>query len=199
MSDMNNTPLTPEEEAELQEYMARKAKKKARKGGYDTGASPLNINSMMDMMVIILCFLLKSYGSEPISVSQSDDLRLTYSSTDITPEDMMVITITKRQVMVEDETIIEIRDGQIDASNLMGANSAIIPRLEQRIREELERQAQMAQIMRREERKVVTIVCDDKVPYRILSMVMMTAASAGIEQFKFGVLQRAQGSGVRTN
>jgi biopolymer transport protein ExbD len=195
MSDQTPHQMTPEEEAELESYKARKAKK--RKAGFEDPAVGLNINSMMDMMTIILCFLLKSYGSEPISVSQSDDLRLAYSSTEVTPEDMMVITITKRQVMVEDETIIEIRDGQIDASNLMGANSAIIPRLEQRIREELERQAQMAQIMRREERKVVTIVCDDKVPYRILSMVMMTAASAGIEQFKFGVLQRLQGSGVR--
>jgi biopolymer transport protein ExbD len=193
----NQTPpvVSAEEAAELEAYRARKAKK--RKAGFEEPAVGLNINSMMDMMTIILCFLLKSYGSEPISISQSDDLRLAYSSTEVPPEDMMVITITKRQVMVEDETIIEIRDGQIDASNLMGANSAIIPRLEQRIREELERQAQMAQIMRREERKVVTIVCDDKVPYRILSMVMMTAASAGIEQFKFGVLQRLQGSGLR--
>ncbi len=197
--DENTAPpqLTAEEEAELKEFLARKAKRSGRKKRDEGGAAPLSINSMMDMMVIILCFLLKSYGSEPISVTQSDDLRLTFSSTELAPEDMLIITVTKQQVMVGDETVVEIRDGQIDASNLMGANSAIIPRLEQRVREELERQAQMAQIMRREERKVVTMVCDEKTPYRILSMVMMTAASAGVEQFKFGVLQRAQGSGVR--
>jgi biopolymer transport protein ExbD len=50
--------------------------KKARRQEVDTS---LNINSMMDMMTIILVFLLKSYSASDVSVAPSDDLTLPFS------------------------------------------------------------------------------------------------------------------------
>jgi biopolymer transport protein ExbD len=199
MADQTNDLPISDPQAEA-EYAARKAKRSRRKKKADEGAASVNINSMMDMMVIILCFLLKSYGSEPINITQSDDLRLTFSSTMLAPEDMLVLTVSRNQILVADESVVEIRDGQIDASNLQGANLAVLPRLEQRIREEMERQSALQAELRARganvgaDRRVITIVCDHRTPYRILSMVMATASSAGVTEFKFGVLQRPQGS-----
>lgn len=172
---------------------ARRNKSKGHRGGDEAS---LNINSMMDMMVIILCFLLKSVGAEPIQVNQSDDLRLPFSTTELAPEDMLILSITKKWVMVEDEQVIPINEGQIDPSALQSAESAIIPELQQRIEEVIQDQEQWARVAGREFERVVTIVCDEYVPYRILTQVMITSTAAGIQNFKFAVLQREQGSGV---
>lgn len=158
--------------------------------------TPLNINSMMDMMVIILCFLLKSNGAEPIPINQNDDLRLPYSTTELPPEDMLVITITKSFVLVADESVTPITDGTIDISLMQSAESAIIPALQQRIEEEFTRQQAWAANLGRDYESVVTIISDAQTPYRILTQVMMTASAAGVQNFKFAVIQRQQGSGA---
>ena len=173
----------------------RKDQRRKRAAGHRGQEEPsLNINSMMDMMVIILCFLLKSVGAEPIQVNQNDDLRLPFSTSELAPED---VSITKKWVMVEDESVIPINEGQIDPSALQSAESAVIPELQQRIEETLNDQEQWARISGRDFQRVVTIVADQKTPYRILTQVMITATAAGIQNFKFAILQREQGSGVR--
>lgn len=178
--------------------LEERAKRKRRSRGKREGApeAGLNINSMMDMMVIILCFLLKSNGSEPIPINQSDDLRLPYSTTELPPEDMLVLTITKSYVMVADEPVVPINDGTIDIAMLQSAESAIIPELQQRVEEEFNRQQQWAASLGRDYQNVVTIISDSQTPYRILTQVMMTSSAAGVQNFKFAVIQRAQGSGA---
>lgn len=173
---------------------ARRNKSKGHRGDDEPS---LNINSMMDMMVIILVFLLKSYGSEPIQVNQNDDLRLPYSTSELAPEDMLVLSITKRWVMVEDEQVIPISDGEIDPSALQSSESAVIPELQQRIEDTLREQEQWARMAGRPFERVVTIISDEATPYRILTQVMITATSGGVQNFKFAILQREQGSGVR--
>lgn len=173
---------------------ARRNKSKGHRGDDEPS---LNINSMMDMMVIILVFLLKSYGSEPIQVNQNDDLRLPYSTSELAPEDMLVLSITKRWVMVEDDQVIPISDGEIDPSALQSSESAVIPELQQRIEDTLREQEQWARMAGRPFERVVTIISDEATPYRILTQVMITATSGGVQNFKFAILQREQGSGVR--
>jgi biopolymer transport protein ExbD len=184
-----------------EEQILAERKKQARrnksKGHRDGEEASLNINSMMDMMVIILVFLLKSYGSEPIQVNQNDDLRLPYSTSELAPEDMLVLSITKRWVMVEDDQVIPISDGEIDPSALQSSESAVIPELQQRIEDTLREQEQWARMAGRPFERVVTIISDEATPYRILTQVMITATSGGVQNFKFAILQREQGSGVR--
>jgi biopolymer transport protein ExbD len=182
-----------------EERILAQRKKQARRGRGKRAAEPepgLNINSMMDMMVIILCFLLKSVGAEPIQINQSDDLRLPFSTSELAPEDMLILSITKTWVMVEDETVTPILNGAIDVSHLQSAESAIIPQLQTEIEEAVQDQEAWARLAGRDFERVVTIVSDAKTPYRVLTQVMITATSAGIQNFKFAILQREQGSGL---
>ena len=171
-----------------------KAKRRARKrrGGDEMG---LNINSMMDMMTIILVFLIKTVGEEPIPIKESDDLRLPFSTSELAPEDMMTITITKTYVMVLDEGVIPINDGQIDPSYLQSSESAIIPELQQHVEEVLSEREQWARFSGEEFQRMVTIISDSQTPYRVLTQVMITASAAGIQNFKFAIMQRPQGGG----
>ena len=153
MSEQNDTTMTDEERILLQRAKAKRRSRGRRDGD---GGGGLNINSMMDMMVIIIVFLIKSVGSEPIQINQNDDLRLPNSTSTLAPEDMMVMSITKQWVMVEDESVIPINDGQIDPSALQSATSAVIPELQSRIEEQLNEQEQWARIAGREFEKMVT-------------------------------------------
>jgi biopolymer transport protein ExbD len=194
MTTENPTPVVEEDEEALAAEKARRAKAKARRAGRDEPTIGLNINSMMDMMTIILCFLLKSYGSEPIQVNENEDLRLTFSSTTLPPEDMLVVTVTAREIVVgEQPPVVEIRGGIIDPSQIQ-ASTNVITRMEEAVRLELERDAQVAAALGREEDKVVTIVADDRTQFQVLAQVMVTLAAAGVNQVKFGVLQCEQGT-----
>jgi biopolymer transport protein ExbD len=193
MSEQNEQVMSDEEKILLERAKAKRRSRGRRDGETEGG---LNINSMMDMMVIIIVFLIKSVGSEPIQINQNDDLRLPNSTSTLAPEDMMVMSITKQWVMVEDESVIPINDGQIDPSALQSATSAVIPELQSRIEEQLNEQEQWARIAGREFEKMVTIISDSQTPYRVLTQVMITAAAAGVTNFKFAVIQRDQGSGV---
>lgn len=157
---------------------------------------PLSINSLMDLMTIILVFLLMNLENSPVQINQNEDLRLPWSTTELPPEDMMTISVTKRWVMVEESPIVPINEGQIDPSAFQSADSAIIPELQQRIEEVLTQQEQWARQLGQEEQKVAIIIADETAPYRILTTVMITAAAAGIQNFKFAVIQRAQGAGA---
>jgi len=190
-----NQNLPVEENEEENAYAkARRAKSKARRAGREGQAIGLNINSMMDMMTIILCFLLKSYGAEPITVNENEDLRLTFSTTSLPVEDMLVITVTKREIIVgEQPASVEIRGGTIDASQVQ-ASTNVITRMEEAVRLELEREAAVSAALGREEQKVVTIVADLDTQFQILAQVMVTLAAAGVTEVKFGVLQCPQGN-----
>ena len=182
--------LTDEERILLQRQQAKRRNKRRDDGE----PANLNINSMMDMMVIILVFLIKSVGEEPIPIKESDDLRLPFSNTELTPEDTVTMTITANYVMVLDEGVIPIVDRQIDPSYLQSAESAVIPELQQHLEETMQQRQEWANATGREFEPLVTIISDSDTPYRILTQVMITASNAGINQFKFAVLQRPQGA-----
>ena len=183
-----SAPLTDEEK-----ILAARIKAKRRGKKRDSGKdADLNINSMMDMMFIILVFLIKSVGEEPIPIKENDDLRLPYSSTELNPEDMMTMTVTKQTIMVLDQGIIPLEDGILDPQHLQSAESAIIPELQQQIEETLEERQQWAEFSGEEFQAVVTIIADSQTPYRTLTQVMITSAAAGIENFKFAVLKRGE-------
>lgn len=168
--------------------------KRRKKPGMEEPAGGLQITSMMDMMTIILTFLLKSVGAEPIPINQNDDLRLPFSTSELSPEDMLVISITRRNVMVEDEVVVNIVDGRIDEQQLQSESSDVIPRLQQEVEERLQQQEEWSRQLGREYERTVTIVSDGRAPYRIITQVMMSAGAGGVESFKFAILQREQGT-----
>jgi biopolymer transport protein ExbD len=113
MSDDQNT-IPPSGE-----ILFKEKKKRRKKGGSDS----LNINSMMDIMTILLVFLLVSVTSDPLSINQNTELRLAkmagscgWEKVDGTvkavckrayrpPNDSIPITITKKTILVDNQDI----------------------------------------------------------------------------------------------
>jgi biopolymer transport protein ExbD len=165
-------------------------------GGGDEDEANLNINSLMDMMVIILAFLIMSVGSQPLSINQGDDLRLPYSTSEMEPEDMLTITVTKNAILVGDEQVVPLQGGQIDPNYLQSEESALVPELKSKVEELLAARQRLGQQIGEDFEKVATLICDKDTPFRLIGHVLVSAGQGGIQNFRFAIVQRAQGGGV---
>lgn len=164
-----------------------KAKRKANRV-QDDGEAALNMNSMMDMMTIILVFLLKSYGEEPLVILPNTDVPI--SVAEVTPEDMTVVTVNKEGIFMVRERVLELEEGKVSGNFKKGGESGlIIEPLEESLRKEVEKLKSMAQASGRTFEGDMTIIADQSVNYRLLVEVMQTAIGTEFKKFRFAVIQ----------
>jgi biopolymer transport protein ExbD len=179
-----------DEEALILAKRAKDAKRNRRDKRRQMEGGALNINSMMDMMTIILVFLIDSYGNNPIQVKAGPDLVIPRSTSELAPQDTMQITITRKSILVGDKEVVKIKDGQVDKSHKQGGeNSLNIQPLFDRLTEEVSRHKQMAALRKQPYEGVATIVSDRTTPYRLVTEVMYTAGQAQLTNFKFAIVK----------
>ena len=58
-----------------------------------SGAFKIQITSMVDMFVILLVFLLKSYSTSPVQITPNKDLTLPESTVQTDPEDVITLVL----------------------------------------------------------------------------------------------------------
>lgn len=190
MANANETSFPQTDEERILEKRAREARRNKRKKNRKIEDNPLNINSMMDMMTIILVFLIDSYGNNPIQVKASPDLVIPESVSELDPQETMVITVTRKGVFVGDDHVVAVKDGQVDKSKKRGGeNSLHIQPLFDQLNKSVEHHKRIAAIRRKPFDGVATLVIDRTVPYRLLTEVMYTAGQAQLSNFKFAVIR----------
>jgi biopolymer transport protein ExbD len=184
------------------------ALKKARRA--KVGAE-LNITSMMDMMTIILVFLLKSYGTQDISVAPSEDLALPVSTTLAPPEIAVNLVVTKSKIVVDGQEILALTMEE-DSRN-PGQRKLTVPQnnpttgepqkrgqLIIPLQEILEIKADSAKADGKRLARTgsdehsfkgrLLIQCDKTLPFSVLREVMYTAGQAQFSEFKFVVYKQ---------
>jgi len=65
----------------------------------------IQITSMVDMFVILLVFLLKTYSTSPVNITPKDGLRLPESSSPTDPIDVVKLVVSTDGVFVEDKKV----------------------------------------------------------------------------------------------
>ncbi|MGN1072525.1 MAG: ExbD/TolR family protein [Bradymonadia bacterium] len=183
------TNISAEKQREMEAALADriKAKRKAKRET-DTGSTALGLNSMMDMMTIILVFLLKSYGEEPIVILPNTDVPL--SVAEVLPKDMTVLTINKEGIFLVRQRILDIEDGKVPGNFKKGGESGlIIEPLENELRKEVEKLKGIANASGKAFEGDMTIIADQSTNYRLLVEVMQTAIGTEFKRFRFAVIQ----------
>ena len=74
----------------------------------------IQITSMVDMFVILLVFLLKSYSTSPVQISASKDLTLPVSTSLKDPVDVLQLMVSKGGIFVENKKVVALNDGKLD-------------------------------------------------------------------------------------
>ena len=178
--------FSQEEEAWIQAQRERKARRS--KGRGDESSSTLNMNSFMDILVILLVFLIESFGNQPIKVT-GGDLQVPKSTTKLTPEDMTAITISRSAILVNDRKAVDVKDGAVDKSQKKGGETGFnIQPLFDTLTEESNKKKRQMELLHKEYQPVATIIADQTTPYRLLTEVMYTAGQAELSKFKFAVI-----------
>jgi len=152
----------------------------------------LNINSLMDILTILLVFLLKSYSTDPLTIEPSADIMIPASTSSQKPKAAVSITVSKSAILVDNKPIIALKDGKIESSHKRGGEDGyfIMP-----LSRELTNAAKQQRRLNIVNPSIkfeglLTIVMDEQTPYRLLSEVIYTAGQAEFSKFKFATISK---------
>jgi biopolymer transport protein ExbD len=187
-------PATPPSrqarERQKRERDFRRARRRARQSAGEI--KELNITAMMDMMTIILVFLLKSYSASSLAVNLSDELKLPASSTQVKPQDNINVTISLREVTVNDRAAVRVENGAIPAGDKEQgrADAFYVGAIYDALKKEVDKQKYIAQYNPSAPfTGRVNVIADRRIPYRTLMEVLYTAGQAELGEYKFMVLK----------
>ena len=144
-----------------------------------TGA--LNMNSMMDMMTIILVFLLKSYSTEGALASQSESLSLPTSKRTEKPKKEVNVSIATDVILVNEVPLM--RTGEIDPNEI-----AISP-LQTKLQEYANKERQLEIEAGKEFTHEVLIQGDKSIPFETLFKVMYTCSKSDFYKMRLLTVQ----------
>lgn len=190
-------PRPAQKPASMARYK-RELRKEIRRRAHDPEVNFLNITAMMDMMVIILVFLLKSLSSSSASVPDSDDLRVPKSilTTEPTQEGVPVM-ISRSSIVVDGDPVVPV---PADASHGVearykraGANDLYISRLATKLQSWRDKDLKVkAATGKADLRSEAIIIADKRTPYRLLVEVLFTLGQTEFSRFHLMVMQGAK-------
>ena len=148
----------------------------------------LNIYPMMDMMTILLVFMVMQFASSSAaSITQSNELRIPYSTTEIEMGEATPIQISRSAIVVDGETVLELRNGLVDPSQKQGGGTGflITPLFREmgRIRD-LQKLIEQ-RTPSRPFKGMVQIIADKRTPFRTLSEVIYTLGQTEFSNLRF--------------
>ena len=152
----------------------------------------IDITSLLDILVILLVFLLKSYNPTDLKLDVANNLTLPLSDAQELGNKAIVVQVNKdRKIFVDHKEI-----GQINSLSSSTITSLLDKLKEYKLEEEksikeMESRAPASNVnkdlisTKKSSLKKVNIVLDKSLPYAVLRQVMHTAAMAGYPEFKF--------------
>ncbi|MBN2803157.1 MAG: biopolymer transporter ExbD [Deltaproteobacteria bacterium] len=175
-------------------WQAKRKAKKDKRRRRPNEKPELLINSLMDAFTIILCFLLKSFGSDPVQIRESDDLKLPRTTeADKGLEDAIVIAVSTKAIMVQDNKVADLRNGAVDESlKRDGMDGLLINPLLDSLKERVQHLKMLAARTNRPFEGMALVVADSKTNYRLITEVLYTAGQAEFVKFKFVAAEGAK-------
>jgi biopolymer transport protein ExbD len=168
---------------------------------------------MMDVLIIIVIFLLKSYGLTIMQVPQQDKMELPKSKATEAFGDSIVLMITQDQILIDNESILKFEGDYKEKKFTLPATmptpdaSGKMQKVEdergilaiydilKRKKEEFDNLAARAPDPKEAAKKWtgdLLVQADKSVPYELMRKVMYTAGMAGYKQFRLTVEKKEE-------
>ncbi len=132
----------------------------------------LDITSLLDVLVILLVFLLKSYNASDLKLNLVKDLVVPNSDARTLGHHAVIVQVNSHKKLF-------INNKEIGSITQSGENQVLLEALKKIKSEEKLRNPAS------EPEKKVNLVFDEGIPYKIMKSVMHTSALAGYTEFKF--------------
>ena len=150
----------------------------------------VNINSLLDILSVILVFLLKSFASSTVQVKPSPELQIPFSGSVEPVAESVAVTVTANALLVNDKPVLRFENGVIPKNQTQ--NGYLVPPLAATLTQERQHQETVAKYNKAAEFKgLVTIIADRNIPFKLLTQVMYTIGQAGFSKYKFATIKAA--------
>ena len=140
-------------------------------------APQLNLNSMMDMLSIILVFLLANISADSKDFVLAGDLTLPNSTSKLGFVKAVQVKLTTKDLMVEDQFVAKVSNGKLVGTRIEGQKIVRLYNMLQRYRAFSKESA----------KDIVIFQADKNFKFEVLNMVMRTAAMAGYPNFRMAI------------
>jgi biopolymer transport protein ExbD len=166
---------------------------------------------MMDILVIILVFMLKSYASNSANFAASGKIDLPMSLAEEFPTDGAHVVVEPESISFDGEKVLDFssipQEGvegsgyTIDAGFLADDNHRIVPLYDALVRAREKTELLMSKATWKDEKGeikkpnfhgVIIIQADKSVRYDLLKKIMFTGGAAGYKVFKFVTVKKEE-------
>jgi biopolymer transport protein ExbD len=172
--------------------MARNRSIRNKKRRNKNGVMDIDITSLLDILVILLIFLIKSYNTSGITLNIPEGIELPTSKSSSVNTPGVVIQVSKDKIWVDNKAV-------LDTANLPSAlydngGRRIIPLFNElaRKQEEIKNLAMKTNNQVKEFSGTANLIIDKSLKYSYVKKVMFTCASAGFKEYKFVVMGEEQ-------
>ncbi|MFZ8932557.1 MAG: biopolymer transporter ExbD [Bacteriovoracaceae bacterium] len=151
------------------------------------GPLELDITSLLDILVILLVFLLKSYNSSGIVFSVPKEVKLPFSHSSSPGSAGVMVQVSPSMIWVEDKVVVNSRN-MINRATFDDQGRRIIPLYNELIK--IKRTSKIVEKSSPNAKKfsgVINLIVDKSVKYSFVKKLMYTAAEAGYQKYKFVV------------
>jgi biopolymer transport protein ExbD len=155
--------------------------KRAERRARNKSMVDLNLVSLIDIFTILIFFLLANISDVEILPS-TKAVKLPESTSTKSPKETVVVIVSDQDITVQGQRV-------ASTPEVMDMSGEVIAPL----KEELEHLASRQLIDQQTQgaaKKVVTIMGDKEIPYRLLRKVMVTCAQANYSEVSFAVLKK---------
>ncbi len=168
---------------------APKKRKKHHRRHFHEAEADVSINSLLDVLSVILVFLMKGYSASTVQVKPSDDLQVPYTHSQQIVEESTAVTVTLKNILVDDGPVLNFEKGELGAENI-SSGGMMIDKLYEKLVEEVAFQKKLeAKNPTAKFQGICTVISDRYVPAKMIAQVMYTAGQAGYGTFKFTAIK----------
>lgn len=154
------------------------------------GKKPLvdiDITSLLDILVIMLVFLLKSYNSTGIILNVPKDITLPTSNSQDVNTSGVVVQVSPNTIWVDDQVVLQKDETKGRIYDYGGRR--IIPLFNELVRKkDTVKQVSKTTPDAKKFSGIVNLIVDKSIKYSEVKKVLFTAAEAGYKSYKFVVL-----------
>lgn len=145
----------------------------------------LDITSLLDILVILLVFLLKSYNASGIVLNVNKDIKLPSSKSQSINNNGVNVMVSKDKIWVDDKVVVENR-----SRRLKEGYKRTIPYLYNELvrKKNTIKQIEKTTPNAKKFSGIVNLILDKTLKYNEIRSIMHTCATAGFGKYKFVVL-----------
>jgi len=165
---------------------SRRSKRMIRHHKRKGTSASLNMVSLMDIFTILVFFLLVT-SSESEALPTPKAIKLPESSAEKTPIQTIVVMVNNTDIRVNGEFVINV------SSALRNRSTTISP-LSTTLAKYIKKERSKQRSSDKKKRRPVTIMGDQKIPYKLLKKIMLTCAQSDFTNISLAVVSKAPAS-----